>query len=1047
MGKMLFRIRALTFILLTLLLFACGGGGGNSPSLSISMASVTFEADQSTGSPNRVTVTGSISNLQRNIFIGIFYTDDAISNVTYQTLSQSSAQITIYPKNPSSLSVGIHHDTIQVFVCYDANCNSQVDGSPKLINVTYTVTADLAVDVSALEFNYVTGMQSLPPTQPLLIMGQDINWEATSDSSWLNLTPAAGITPKQSLVGVGPQNLGVGVHNGLISVVNVDDPTEQREVMVSLTILPPEIITNNSSLTFQGVLGTSLPGQFVSHVLNNDDDVPFSYEVDADWIIADSTTQPGGVFIQVDPSVGSLVPGAHQGTVKISGTSFGVPVEKIIPVNLTLLAPKIVASQSSVQFSGTIGTSFSGQFVALSLDNADNIPLSFTPNKSWIVIDDTSQVGGIIINVDTTRGGLDGGQYQGSVTVSGVSFGIPVQTVITVNLATQAPTILTSQYIVNIAGINGATLPAQFVSVGLDNGDNAPLNYVANENWILLDESSQTGGITIQVDPSIAMLSSGMHQGSISISAVSFGVNVQKTIYVNLDLRPASFIFQESTLNIGGLGGENMTPQTLNVSFNTGDKSYAWTATFESDVADWLQADISSGISSSVYSLMSVYANYLNLTPGYYNGRIQFSANINGDVITDEVPVSLTKDSQRLLVDDNGLSFSSFPTTSTLSHVTKVTDTYGAVNILWNASSDQSWLSVTASGLTGDDLVVTADPAGLASDTLHLATVTIQSTSASIDGAETIRVGLWVSSSDLTVEDTAPVVFSEVASDQIRPYAYFTNGLSDIFIYNVHTGLLVNTIANVGAALGDLVVSTDGSTLWVVDESNAQVLSVNLDTYEIGSPIYLEAAPFNSRIGYARPKGKELIFGPDGKIYSVSDQVKLDQTFNIGSYERVFSPLSTTMCFLYVCKDLTYSYLTGQATLSSNRYMDFNYTSCGDAADVAISEDGNRVYIGCTNSLGFVAFDIRTGQRLLALSEPGTLANNIEAAPNGLIIGGARIHPQINDPEVWVYNSEGVLQTSFTYSGGIGSKKIAVSSDSRRVIILGGAVYFSTIDP
>ncbi len=96
----------------------------------------------------------------------------------------------------------------------------------------------------------------------------------------------------------------------------------------------------------------------------------------------------------------------------------------------------------------------------------------------------------------------------------------------------------------------------------------------------------------------------------------------------------------------------------------------------------------------------------------------------------------------RLVASTPGVAFASMPGRSTLTRTLTVTDTLGHPSS-WAASSDQPWLQVTPSGAAGGNLVLTANPAGLAADQIHYATVTIGSSESAVSLQDHVRVGFW----------------------------------------------------------------------------------------------------------------------------------------------------------------------------------------------------------------------------------------------------------------------------------------------------------------
>jgi len=129
-----------------LFLTACGGGGGSdkpaapSPSFSIAKNSITFTAPVTGATPVSQTVTGSILNVNSNIYLRVDIEGTAVMDAGVAVTGTTTGTITITPYAPGDLGVGTYASTITVHASLDAAGNNQIPGSPKTINVTYTVT-------------------------------------------------------------------------------------------------------------------------------------------------------------------------------------------------------------------------------------------------------------------------------------------------------------------------------------------------------------------------------------------------------------------------------------------------------------------------------------------------------------------------------------------------------------------------------------------------------------------------------------------------------------------------------------------------------------------------------------------------------------------------------------------------------------------------------------------------------------------------------------------------------------------------------------------
>ncbi|MEJ2406424.1 MAG: hypothetical protein P8171_19435 [Candidatus Thiodiazotropha sp.] len=183
---------ALIALLLGIILYGCGGGDGKGNSsgghLSVSRSSIDFASTQYGSTPISQTVTASVTEQTSIVYLGVYYTDSAIDSVTYD-LNSSTIPITVHPKSPSSLVVGVHTDEITVLACSDQYCDSHLSGSPFIISVSYTVTGELSASPSNLVYKVTEGSED--SSQNIGISGVNAPWTASirygNTSGWLSV--------------------------------------------------------------------------------------------------------------------------------------------------------------------------------------------------------------------------------------------------------------------------------------------------------------------------------------------------------------------------------------------------------------------------------------------------------------------------------------------------------------------------------------------------------------------------------------------------------------------------------------------------------------------------------------------------------------------------------------------------------------------------------------------------------------------------------------------------------------------------------------------
>jgi hypothetical protein len=406
-----------------------------------------------------------------------------------------------------------------------------------------------------------------------------------------------------------------------------------------------------------------------------------------------------------------------------------------------------------------------------------------------------------------------------------------------------------------------------------------------------------------------------------------------------------------------------------------------------------------------------------------------------------------------------GVAFASMPGLSSLTQTLSITDTLDHVTS-WSATDDAPWLAVTAAGVTPGSLVLTANPTGLAVDTIHYATVTVTSTEDGETLAESIRVGLWVGSQAPAATTEVALQFEELIADPIRPHAYVHNGANTLSTYHVYTGALIDSI-DVGRPLGRMAIAHDGSRLFVGDPDSTgatRITPITLSDGTVGptwSPLSVQRSL--AHLEYVRVDGTALLFTGAGPVVNPATGIEFDMfgddyRYNetigasrdgrrICSLNRGLSP-NTLWCFAVkytdVEGDLLFTQRLGIAHPGEN------------GQDLAFSADGNQVYIASGAPYVFVALDIASLGMQPRYIAGNSYPNNVEVAIDGRLFAGASVWYDPTD--VWIYSSAETLLRQIKISGYARSLlpgQLKLSSDGLRMITLSDdpKLQFTTAAP
>ena len=721
-----------------------------------------------------------------------------------------------------------------------------------------------------------------------------------------------------------------------------------------------------------------------------------------------------------------LAPGTYPATLRvaIARSDQTVIAHRDAQVTYTV-AGGLSAAPPALAFTHVIG-SVAPAAKTVSVAGTSGLSWTASSNQSWVVLGGTSgsTPSTMVMGVDPT--GLAVGTYTAKVTFSAAG----KTAIVDVSLSVNAVALQTSASALSYSGINGAPIAAQSLDVSMNNGNAVSWSATASPGWVVLSKTSGTtpDTLSVSVDPSIGPLASGTYGTTVTFTASAGGSPLTATVNVSLTLTKAALSLSPSALVLGGANGRDLSSKSVQLGLNTGANAYAWTATPSNT---WMTASSTASTASSTPVTVNVAPDRTGLQGGTRSGSLAFSATVNGDLVSTSLPVTFNLEAHKLLVADNGVALASMPALSTLTKTVRVTDNLGGATP-WSASSDQTWLSVTASGTAGGDLVLTANPTSLGANSLSLATVTITSSDSTVENAETVRVGLWVGSATPAAVIVSGT-FAEAVADPIRPYAYVHAGGGSISLYNVHTGASV-AISGLPASLGAMAVANDGTSLYVVDRTNSKIVPVNLDNLTIGTAWSLASGANSSpRVSYMRTNGVPVLVVTDGVIHGPTGTAlaTFAQPSQLSSGTLVTTSLQGSAFCAGGCRSLDYS-AVGGGTFSVASLMGGT-----GSHDIALSADGSRVYNASGAPYYCTGESTATGAVVVQLGPDRVYPGNVEVGPEGRIYCG-RYSTLSTDKDVYVFNSAGTelgsVRLASTSGIGLLDRQLLVSGDGLRVI-------------
>jgi hypothetical protein len=387
-------IRFLAWGCVVLLLAACGGGGGGGGprtvgNFTISTSTVTFDGDPGGAAPAPAVVTGSITGVDETVFLTVVLTSNGLTNASVALTGANTGALTIFPKSPAQLGFGTFNDTVTVTACLDAGCSRPVGGSPKTINVTYTVRG-LGASPANVVLSAHEGVAA-PPQQISLSNNTGSNWTSSityqgTASGWLTLTPTTAGTQ-----GAQPVTFNASALNApgaYTATVQFTAGNRTQSVPVTYNVVP-NLGLSQSTVTLTAVTGQTAPPTGASVNVTAASATAFATAVSygpgaTGWLATTGASAPGTLGLV--PQTVALSPGTYRATVTLA-PSVGTPV--IVTVDYTLAPSALTFAPDNPTFTINRASTATAQFVQRTIATGDTgAPLTWVANTSvpWLTV-------------------------------------------------------------------------------------------------------------------------------------------------------------------------------------------------------------------------------------------------------------------------------------------------------------------------------------------------------------------------------------------------------------------------------------------------------------------------------------------------------------------------------------------------------------------------------------------------------------------------------------------------------------------------------------
>nr|WP_324258281.1 hypothetical protein [Cellvibrio fontiphilus] len=898
-----------------------------------------------------------------------------------------------------------------------------------------TTKGSFSLDKSSLSITQRPGQQSNQTIQ-INITGSDVTYvvagydQGQTQVPWLSLYLTGSGSQYSLEVVAQSSGMAAGNYSASFTIATADKnekPLQKRVVTVNLSV-SDNFSFSEIAVNRYAVAGKPADNQFAGVWFGGKTNAAWTATASAPWLLINNPTGIGSGELKLGVDASNLNPGNYTATVQLAEN--GNPANSAsLQYNLTVVAPLVFAPapDEHVFVAGLSGPAYQAE-----------LPFTGDAQTQWMASTDLPGVsidnaqgtgsGKLIYRIHPTL--LSEGTYTGRITLvdrndfSNISHH-------NLKILVEAPISFSE-----LARTRVQELPANPVVYGSDNlqrslelpftaGNHTQWASVSNVNWLTTTNVVGTGSDTLQLQINAGGLPIGTYPAELRLEDQ---LNPQNQVTLNLTLvvAPPTLTVSSENILLGGTDGLGSPQGKLGFSINTGVNGYNYSVSAQTEAnGDWLTIATGSGPGTAINSGIVTGAGVnLDLAPlatlvaGTHTANLALRVEVGNEVLTRNVAVTLNKEASRLVASNVGVAFTSAPSRSVLTRRLKINSSIGRNDIPWTAVSSQPWLSVTSSGVTGGNLVLTANKGSLPLGT-HIAEVRVSSAAA--ENEEVIRVGftlLAADPTDVNINLESALTLSDaltgtsrygIVADPVEPLVYIGLG-TKISVYNQFSGALVRSLMPAVGSIASMAISQDGTRLYVHDPVNLKVFELSSETGGVIHsfavvPSQWSSSHANLMPGYFRPNARPLLFMGGTRIFDLKsgEQVSVQ-----GGYDSYFYSTSTNQNPNWVAgydgslMEYFYSALGGgNGKLTATIKSSVSYAQ-GRAGQACVDAAGTRVYTASGAPYEFSGVGIVS--QTLEQSLPGTsYPNSIVCGWNGVLVGGAGAY--YNAEDIFVYNT------------------------------------------
>ncbi|HME08828.1 MAG TPA: BACON domain-containing carbohydrate-binding protein, partial [Bryobacteraceae bacterium] len=334
--------------------------------------------------------------------------------------------------------------------------------------VTFTVAQGTASTInaspSALTFAYTIG-GTVPPSQTIQLTSSSSNtFTASSDSSFVTVTPTQGTTSSTATtltVSITPNGLSAGSHTANITVsggLSAGTNAITIPVTINITSNAPACTIPVTQVSFSSFLGQGAPPsqtvQLSCNVTTSFTATPAQPTLDTVSPASGTINSGSSATLTISVMPGSLTSGSYGDVITIAGT--GVPSIQLTVIYTISSATAITASPMNLSFTQVAGGAAPPTQTVM-LTSGSPTGFSVMSDVNFVTTDISKGTTPATLTVTVNAIGLTANTYQGHLNITGGAAAVQVTVTVVVTASTTTATIVATPSSLTFSFVSGGS--------------------------------------------------------------------------------------------------------------------------------------------------------------------------------------------------------------------------------------------------------------------------------------------------------------------------------------------------------------------------------------------------------------------------------------------------------------------------------------------------------------------------------------------------------------------------------------------------------------